>query len=34
MDLTTVSAGMREMLLLLSPDDYLRIVNGTSGVIV
>ncbi|MCW5318145.1 Cys-tRNA(Pro) deacylase [Nostoc sp. KVJ3] len=30
----TVSGGMRGMLLLLSPDDYLRAVNGTLGAIV
>ncbi|BBD63051.1 YbaK/ebsC protein (plasmid) [Nostoc sp. HK-01] len=30
----TVSAGIRGMLLLLSPDDYLRAVNGTLGAIV
>ena len=29
----TVSAGMRGMLLLLSPDDYLSAVNGTLGAI-
>ncbi|MEH1811710.1 MAG: YbaK/EbsC family protein [Nostoc sp.] len=30
----TVSGGMRGMLLLLSPDDYLRAANGTLGAIV
>ncbi|MHC5763010.1 Cys-tRNA(Pro) deacylase [Nostoc sp.] len=30
----TVSGGMRGMLLLLSPDDYLRAVSGTLGAIV
>ncbi|MEH1996614.1 Cys-tRNA(Pro) deacylase [Nostoc sp.] len=30
----TVSGGMRGMLLLLSPDDYLRAVNGALGAIV
>jgi prolyl-tRNA editing enzyme YbaK/EbsC (Cys-tRNA(Pro) deacylase) len=30
----TVSGGMRGMLLLLSPSDYLRTVNGTLGAIV
>ncbi|MHC5770406.1 MAG: hypothetical protein ACYTXI_33445 [Nostoc sp.] len=29
-----VSGGMRGMLLLLSPSDYLRAINGTLGVIV
>ncbi|MBE9049494.1 Cys-tRNA(Pro) deacylase [Nostocales cyanobacterium LEGE 11386] len=33
-ELITVSAGMRGMLFLLSPDDYLRAVNGTLGIIV
>ena len=30
----TVSGGMRGMLLLLSSDDYLRVVNGTLGAII
>lgn len=30
----TVSGGMRGMLLLLSPDDYLRAANGALGAIV
>ncbi|MFN6560513.1 MAG: Cys-tRNA(Pro) deacylase [Nostoc sp. ChiSLP01] len=30
----TVSAGMRGMLLLLSPSDYLLVVNGTLGAII
>ncbi|WP_176727089.1 hypothetical protein [Nostoc sp. KVJ20] len=30
----TVSGGMRGMLLLLSPSDYLRAINGTLGAIV
>ncbi|MHC5609921.1 MAG: hypothetical protein ACYTXA_02510 [Nostoc sp.] len=31
---STISGGMRGMLLLLSPDDYLRAVSGTLGAIV